>query len=245
MNHTLSRGRWVPLAVTALLFSLVMLVAPSAAGAQDAPTYTVSIEGNCPAAIGDSFTYTLAVTNNGTEPIEVIALGQTFTVAPGATESVDFPDAALGNGLQESIRIDGEAPATIDVGSPGCVAPRLGYTIGYTTACPGDTGPGIVTVTNTSAEPFEVTAGDSTFTVEPGTTVTKDAPLGLTAFDFAINGAALPDSEFTNGAFRIGAGSCAEAPSSNDEPPSSSDEAPSVDDDAVPISAPLSPKFTG
>ncbi len=251
MHHTSSRTRWIPLAVTALLFGLVTLVAPSTAGAQDTATYTVEIMGNCPATIDDVFSYTVVVTNSGASPIEVVALDQTFTVAAGATESVKSPGEVLGE-LEGSIRIDGEAPEGISVALPGCVAPPGGYTIAYTTACPGETGPGVVTVTSTSAKSFEVTAGDLTFTVESGATVTKAVPLGLTAFDFDIDGGGLPSGQFTNGAFYIGPGSCADAPSSGDdppssgdEPPSSSDDPPSVDDDAVPISAPLSPKFTG
>ena len=81
MFHTPSRSRWIPLAVTALLMGLVTLVAPTAAGSQDAPTYTVEINGDCPATIDDVFSYTVVVTNNGVDPIEVTALDQTFTVA--------------------------------------------------------------------------------------------------------------------------------------------------------------------
>lgn len=240
MNHTLSRGRWIPLAVTALLFSLVTLVAPTAAGAQDTPTYTVSIEGKCPATVDDVFTYTLTVTNNGADPIEVVALDQTFTVPAGATRSVEFPDEALGNGLTGSVRVDGEAPATIAVTSPGCIAPLPDYMIEYATTCPGDTGPATVTVTNTGADPIEVTVAGVTFTVEPGAAVTKDVPAGLSAEDFTINGDPAAD-----GVFSEGIAYCDDPPSSGDNPPSSSDDPPSAIDDAAPISAPLSPKFTG
>jgi hypothetical protein len=249
MNRTASRSRWMPLAVTAVLCSLVALVMPSAAGAADAATYTVGIEGNCPASIDDSFTYTLTVTNNGADPIEVVALEQSFPVPAGGTESVEFPDAALGNGLQSSIRIDGQPPADFAVVTPACIAPPAGYTIEYTPACPGDTGSASVAVTNDRADAIEVTAGDANFTVASGATVTRDAPSGLVAGDFTINGDPVAD-----GAFTVGTASCADAPSSSNDAPSSSDDAPSSndnapasveDEDGVPTAAPLPVAFTG
>ena len=232
MFHTPSRSRWIPLAVTALLMGLVTLVAPTAAGAQDAPTYTVEINGDCPATIDDVFSYTVVVTNNGVDPIEVTALDQTFTVAAGATESLEFPGEVLGE-LQGSIRIDGEAPEEIAVALPGCIAPQSDVTIEYETPCPGDTGPGFATFTNVSALLPVVTADDLTFTVEPNGVLSMAVAAGLTIDDFTINGGPVPDGAFTL------------APDFCDDPPSSNDDPPSSDDDAIPISAPLSPKFTG
>ena len=247
MNKVLGRSRWIPLAVTAVLCSFVALVMPNAAGAADASTYTVGIEGNCPATVDDSFTYTLTVTNNGAGPIEVVALEKTFTVPAGGADSAEFPDAALGNGLQSSIRIDGQPPANFAVVTPACIAPPAGYTIEYTPACPGDTGSASVAVTNDRADAIEVTAGDSNFTVESGATVTRDAPSGLVAGDFTIDGDPVAD-----GAFTVGTASCADAPSSSNDAPSSSDDAPSSNDNApastengAPVAAPLPVAFTG
>ena len=240
MDHASNRGRWVPLAVAAVLCGLLGLVTSPAVGAQDTQTYQVDISGNCPATPDEGFTYTLIVTNNGTEPIEVSALAQTFTVAPGAAESVEFPDEALGNGLSDSIRVDGERPDVISIATPACAAPLPGYTIDYATACPGQSEAGTVTVTNRSSDPIEITAADTTFTVDGGATISREAPAGLTAADFAINGNPIFD-----GAFTAGIGRCVDPPSSTDDPPSSSDNPPSSNDDVTPIAVPLAPTYTG
>ena len=123
------------------------------------------------------------------------------------------------------------------------------------------------TVTNEGTRDVVVTVAGSTFVVGAGATVTRDAPSGLSAGDFAING-----DPVVGGAFTVGNADCAEAPpsstapssdddapSSADDAPSSSNDAPSSSDDApsstdnapasvedgVPIAAPLPVAFTG
>jgi hypothetical protein len=270
MNRIASRSRWIPLAVTAVLCSFVALVMPNAAGAADPPAYTLNISGTCP-SINELSIYTLVIKNNSAATIEVSALGSTLSVPAGGLDYIEFPEAALGNGLQDSIRVDGATPAEIPVSIPSCLSPPSKYTVEYTPACSGDTGPGSVTVTNTvtneGTRDVVVTVAGSTFVVGAGATVTKDAPSGLSAGDFAING-----DPVVGGAFTVGNADCAEvppsstapsssndAPSSADDAPSSSNDAPSSSDDApsstdnapasvedgVPIAAPLPVAFTG
>jgi hypothetical protein len=107
MFHPITQRRWVPLALVAMLCGVVALVSPSAVGAQEAPAFEVSLTGNCAATVADTFTYTLTVTNNGADPIDVVALDQSFTVAAGATGTAEFLEDDVSSGLVNSITIDG------------------------------------------------------------------------------------------------------------------------------------------
>lgn len=240
MIHSTVRRGWAPLALVVLLCGVVAVVSPPVVGAQDAPTYEVIITGTCPATADGQVTYTLKVTNAGNEPIEVVALARTFTVEPGAAESAEFTEGDVGGGLVNSITIDGEPAEGVAVATPACVVPTLPYKVTFAAACPGTTSPGFLQVTNFGAEQILVGVGDVVFTVDPGATVRRDAFFAITAETVTVDGGPLVSGSFLEEAVR-----CDEDPSSPDDPPSSGDDAPSSDDEAVPISAPLTPKFTG
>ncbi len=122
MFHPITQRCWVPLALVAMLCGVVALVSPSAVGAQEAPALEVSLTGNCAATVADTFTYTLTVTNNGADPIDVVALDQSFTVAAGATGTAEFLEDDVSSGLVNSITIDGMPAEGVVFVTPSCVA---------------------------------------------------------------------------------------------------------------------------
>ena len=82
----------------------------------------MSLTGNCAATVADTFTYTLTVTNNGDDPIDVVALDQSFTVVAGATGTAEFLEDDVSSGLVNSITIDGMPAEGVVFVTPSCVA---------------------------------------------------------------------------------------------------------------------------
>ena len=111
MHDRVSVGRLVPaVAVLAVMLAGLGLLAPATVGAQDVRTYESSLTYNCPTGDGPEITATLEVTNNGDDPIDVVAFQRSFTVAPGDTASETFDEDSL-TGFAESpdaITIDDE-----------------------------------------------------------------------------------------------------------------------------------------
>ena len=121
-----NRARWALLAVVSLLLGIIGLVAPATAGAQESPTYEVSISGDCPTAPSELFTLTVTVVNSGADPVDVVALDRNFTVAAGATGSaVFFERDVSSSALANTITVDGEPVEGVVVSTPACVPPEL------------------------------------------------------------------------------------------------------------------------
>ncbi len=126
MFHPTARPRWALLALSTLLCGFLALVAPATAGAQESPTYEVSISGDCPTAPSGLFTLTVTVVNNGADPVDVVALDRNFTVAAGATGSaVFFERDVSSSALANSISVDGEPVGDVLVSTAACVPPEL------------------------------------------------------------------------------------------------------------------------
>lgn len=242
LHDRVSVGRLVPaVAVLAVMLAGLGLLAPATVGAQDVRTYESSLTYNCPTGDGPEITATLEVTNNGDDPIDVVAFQRSFTVAPGDTASETFDEDSL-TGFAESpgaITIDDEPVEGLVLATPSCV-PQLSYELGISRTCaeqPDGSSADEVTidVANTGASAIDVEAGTATFAVEAGDTVSQVVSPDVSVDDITVNGLPVDASKVA----------VIEAPCVGPNPPSSTDDPPSTNDGVAPIAQPLSPTFTG
>lgn len=216
------------------------LLAPATVGAQDVRTYESSLTYNCPTGDGPEITATLEVTNNGDDPIDVVAFQRSFTVAPGTQPQ--RPSTRTRSPVSPSRPT--RSPSTTNRwrawSSQPRRVPQLSYELGISRTCaeqPDGSSADEVTidVANTGASAIDVEAGTATFAVEAGDTVSQVVSPDVSVDDITVNGLPVDASKVA----------VIEAPCVGPNPPSSTDDPPSTNDGVAPIAQPLSPTFTG